>query len=95
MYEYNPETSWVNIDYIKKYDPEQMHDLAFNMIQRLKIVPEGTKIKKEDVPEFTIDCYTGLEVHTNSGWPGYVYSKKRTNNGGKIKVEVFTVDIDL
>ncbi|MBE6225205.1 MAG: hypothetical protein E7122_08330 [Bacteroidales bacterium] len=94
VYEYNPETSWIYIDYFKKYNPEQLNELAFNMAQQIASnvekkagkLPEGSEIKKEDIPEFTIDCYTGVQVHTNTGWPGNVYSEKRTKKGKSINL---------
>lgn len=103
VYEYNPETSWIYIDYYKKYDPEQLNELAFNMAQQIASnvekkagkLPEGSEIKREDIPEFTINCYTGVQVHTNTGWPGNVYSEKGTKKGNSTKLEILTVDIDL
>ncbi len=103
VYEYNPETSWIYIDYYKKYNPEQLNELAFNMAQQIASnvekkagkLPEGSEIKREDMPEFTINCYTGVQVHTNTGWPGNVYSEKGTKKGNSTKLEILTVDIDL
>ncbi len=92
VYEYNPQTSWVSLDYYKNYDHEQLMELQFDVVKKIT----GAKnVKKEDLHKLNINCYTGVQVHTDTGWPGYVYSEKRTEKNGGINLEIFKVDIDL
>ncbi len=91
--EYNPETSWTTFHSITSYNKEQLKMAVFNYLN--SIAPQGQKIAISEIPQISMDGYTSITVHLDTGWPGYASLLQETAHPDKTRLKRWYIEIEL
>lgn len=92
--EFNPETTWTTFHSITRYNKEQLKMTVFNYMN--SIAPEGQKITSvSEVPDMSMDGYTSITVHLDTGWPGYASLLQETAHPDKTRQKKWYIEIAL
>lgn len=91
--EYNPETSWTTFHSITSYNKEQLKMAVFNYLN--SIAPKGQKIAISEIPQISMDGYTSITVHLDTGWPGYAALLQETAHPDKTRLKRWYIEIEL